>query len=146
MTSGIGVDVFWFEGEGFHPGTGPCWGLHDAGVRFAGIDIVAALTDPITICVALGLVLGKVVGITLAVSFAVRSGVARLPIGSAWSHIRGLAVLGGIGFTVSLFATDLAFDDSAMADLTKIGIFADSAFAAVAGYFLLRKAPVPDER
>ena len=75
-----------------------------------------------------------------------RSGDARLPIGSGWSHIRGLAVLGGIGFTVSLFVTELAFDDPAMADLAKIGIFAGSAIAAVAGYYLLRKAPVPTER
>ena len=136
--------------EGLHPWTSflivPLFALANAGVRFVGIDIGEALKDSITIGVALGLVLGKIVGITLAMYLAVRSGVARLPIGSTWSHIRGLAVLGGIGFTVSLFVTGLAFDDPAMADLAKIGIFAGSAIAGVAGYFLLRKAPVPDER
>ena len=136
--------------EGLHPWTSfmivPLFALANAGVRFVGIDIGEALKDPITIGVALGLVLGKIVGITLAMYLAVRSGVARLPIGSTWSHIRGLAVLGGIGFTVSLFVTGLAFDDPAMADLAKIGIFAGSAIAGVTGYLLLRKVPVPDER
>ena len=136
--------------EGLHPWTSfmivPLFALANAGVRFVGIDIGAALKDPITIGVALGLVLGKIVGITLAMYLAVRSGVARLPIGSTWSHIRGLAVLGGIGFTVSLFVTGLAFDDPVMADLAKIGIFAGSAIAGVTGYLLLRKVPVPDER
>ena len=136
--------------EGLHPWTSfmivPLFALANAGVRFAGIDIGEALTDPITLGVALGLVLGKFVGITLAMYLAVRSGVARLPIGSTWAHIRGLAMLGGIGFTVSLFVTGLAFDDPAMADLSKIGIFAGSAIAGVTGYLLLRKVPVPDER
>ncbi len=136
--------------EGLHPWTSflivPLFALANAGVRFAGIDIGAALTDPITIGVALGLVLGKFVGITLLMYFAVRSGVGRLPIGSTWSHIRGLAMLGGVGFTVSLFVTGLAFDDPVMADLAKIGIFAGSAVAAVVGYFLLRRVPLPDER
>ncbi len=136
--------------EGLHPWTSflivPLFALANAGVRFVGIDIGEALKDSITIGVALGLVLCKIVGITLAMYLAVRSGVARLPIGSTWSHIRGLAMLGGIGFTVSLFVTGLAFDDPAMADLAKIGIFAGSAIAGVTGYFLLRKAPEPDER
>jgi len=136
--------------EGLHPWTSflivPLFALANAGVRFVGIDIGEALKDSITIGVALGLVLGKIVGITLAMYLAVRSGVARLSIGTTWSHIRGLAMLGGIGFTVSLFVTGLAFDDPAMADLAKIGIFAGSAIAGVTGYFLLRKAPVPDER
>ena len=135
--------------EGLHPWTSflivPLFALANAGVRFVGIDIGEALKDSITIGVALGLVLGKIVGITLAMYLAVRSGVARLPIGPTWSHIRGLAMLGGIGFTVSLVVTGLAFDDPAMADLAKIGIFAGSAIAGVTGYFLLRKAPVPSE-
>lgn len=135
--------------EGLHPWTSfvivPLFALANAGVRFAGIDIGEALTDPITIGVALGLVVGKFAGITLAMYLAVRSGVGRLPISSTWANIRGLAMLGGIGFTVSLFVTGLAFDDPAMADLAKIGIFAGSAIAAVAGYFLLRKAPSPTE-
>ena len=136
--------------EGLHPWTSfmiiPLFALANAGVRFAGIDIGDALTDPITIGVALGLIVGKSVGITLALYLAVRFGVARLPIGSTWSHIRGLAVLGGIGFTVSLFVTGLAFDDPALADLAKIGIFAGSAVAGVTGYLLLRRAPQADVR
>jgi NhaA family Na+:H+ antiporter len=130
--------------EGLHPWTSflivPLFALANAGVRFSGIDIGQALTDPITIGVALGLVLGKFVGITVAMYVAVRSGGGRLPVGSTWSHVRGLAVLGGIGFTVSLFVTGLAFDDPAMADLAKIGIFAGSAIAGVVGYLLLRRA------
>ena len=135
--------------EGLHPWTSfliiPVFALANAGVRFVGIDIGEALKDPITLGVALGLVVGKFVGITLAMYLAVRFGVARLPIGSTWSHIRGLAVLGGIGFTVSLFVTGLAFDDPAMADLAKIGIFAGSAVAGAIGYFLLRRPPRADD-
>ena len=133
--------------EGLHPWTSfmiiPLFALANAGVRFAGIDIGDALTDPITIGVALGLIVGKSVGITLALYLAVRFGVARLPIGSTWSHIRGLAVLGGIGFTVSLFVTGLAFDDPAMADLAKIGIFAGSAVAGVTGSSSFEEPPRP---
>ena len=135
--------------EALHPWTSfliiPLFALANAGVRFVGIDIGEALKDPITLGVALGLVVGKFVGITLATYLAVRFGVARLPIGSTWSHIRGLAVLGGIGFTVSLFVTGLAFDDPAMADLAKIGIFAGSAVAGAIGYFLLRRSPRADD-
>ena len=135
--------------EGLHPWTSfmiiPLFALANAGVRFVGLDIGEALKDPITIGVALGLVVGKFVGITLAMYLAVRFGIAQLPTGATWSHIRGLAILGGIGFTVSLFVTGLAFDDPAMADLAKIGIFVGSAIAGVTGYLLLRKAPAPDE-
>jgi NhaA family Na+:H+ antiporter len=130
--------------EGLHPWTSflivPLFALANAGVRFAGIDIGEALTDPVTLGVAAGLVVGKLLGILAATYLAVRSGVAELPIGSTWHQIGGLAALGGIGFTVALFITELAFDDPALVDLAKIGIFIGSAVAGVVGYLILRRS------
>lgn len=134
--------------ESLHPWTSflivPVFALANAGVRFAGIDLGEALTDPVTLGVAAGLVVGKVIGISAATWLAVRSGVARLPIGTSWHQIRGLAALGGIGFTVALFITELAFDDPALIDLAKIGIFIGSAVAGIVGYLILRRStPTP---
>jgi NhaA family Na+:H+ antiporter len=130
--------------EGLHPWTSflivPMFALANAGVRFAGIDLGEALTDPVTLGVAVGLIVGKLVGVFAATYFAVRSGIAQLPIGSTWHQIGGLAALGGIGFTVALFIAELAFDDPALIDLAKIGIFIGSAVAGVVGYLILRRS------
>ncbi|HZD05928.1 MAG TPA: Na+/H+ antiporter NhaA, partial [Longimicrobiales bacterium] len=64
-------------------------------------------------------------------------GVGRLPSQTGWNHIFGLAVLGGIGFTVSLFVTSLAFTSTEFADLAKVGIFTGSALAGLIGSALL---------
>ena len=97
-----------------------------------------------SIGVAAGLVVGKTVGILGASVLAVRFGVARLPAGVSWGQIVGLAVLGGTGFTVSLFITDLAFTDPALTALSKIGILIGSVTAAVVGYAVLRKVSRPN--
>jgi NhaA family Na+:H+ antiporter len=134
--------------EGLHPWTSflivPLFALANAGVRFAGIDLGEALTHPVTLGVAGGLVVGKLLGISAATYLAVRSGVARLPSGSTWHQIGGLAALGGIGFTVALFITELAFDDPALVDLAKIGIFIGSAVAGIIGYLILRRSSPAD--
>jgi NhaA family Na+:H+ antiporter len=116
----------------------PLFALANAGVAFGGVDIVEALTSPVALGVALGLLVGKIAGISAFTVLAVRLGLGRLPRHTTWTHIIGVAALAGIGFTVSLFVTSLAFEDPVLTDLAKIGIFAGSGFAGLIGYLLLR--------
>ncbi len=86
-----------------------------------------------------GLVFGKVLGITLASWVLVRLRAARLPKGVAWKHIIGIGFIAGIGFTVSIFITELAFsDDQVFVNTAKMGIFIASAVSALVGYVILR--------
>jgi NhaA family Na+:H+ antiporter len=110
----------------------------------AGIPIVDgfadALSSPVTWGVILGLIVGKPLGITFLSWLAVRSGIARLPSGIDWRDVFGVAWLGGIGFTMSLFITELAFAGEETADAARIGVLIGSLVAGVVGYFILRSA------
>lgn len=88
----------------------PVFALANAGVVLSG-GIAQHLREPVTLGVALGLLLGKPIGIALASWLAVKIGLAMLPDGVTWKHIHGAAWLGGIGFTMSLFIAALAFPD-----------------------------------
>ena len=106
----------------------------------AGIDIdLSRITspDPVTTGVVLGLVVGKTAGVTGAAWLATRVGVGRLPTGTAWVDVTGIAALAGIGFTVSLFVAGLAFDDASLEDDAKIGILVASILAAALGSAVL---------
>jgi Na+:H+ antiporter, NhaA family len=117
----------------------PLFALANAGVRIPA-DPVGALVHPISLGIVLGLVIGKQVGITLATWLVVRSGRATLPTGVTWRQIHGVSLLGGIGFTMSLFIAELAFaQDAASLALAKIGILAASVVGGVGGYLLLRR-------
>jgi len=118
----------------------PIFALANAGVDFRGIDLADALTSPVSLGVGGGLVVGKVVGITVASIATVRFGLGRLPLATTWRHIVGLAAVAGVGFTVSMFVTGLAFTDPALGDLAKVGIFAGSLIAATIGALVLRGA------
>lgn len=123
----------------------PIFALANAGIRFADIDVGDAITSPVATGVALGLIVGKTVGISLFSFLAVRLGLASLPRATTWRHILGVAVVAGIGFTVSLFITELAFTAPELIDRAKIGIFIGSGVAGIAGYLILRSAPrVPE--
>ena len=126
----------------------PLFALANAGVRFADFEsgVGEALTSPIALGVALGLLVGKLFGITIATWVAVRFGIGKLPTRTGWSQIIGLAGLAGIGFTVSLFVTELAFTDANLEDSAKIGIFIGSFLAGVIGYSLLRRSKSPEVR
>lgn len=88
-----------------------------------------------------GLVVGKVTGITLASWLLVKFKLAQLPSGVAWRHIIGIGLIAGIGFTVSIFITELAFSDNqALINTAKMGIFIASATSALLGYVILRYA------
>ncbi len=125
----------------------PLFALANAGVNFGEFEngITDALTSPVTLGVALGLLVGKLAGISVATWFAVRLGVGKLPTQTGWTQIIGLAALAGIGFTVSMFVTELAFTDAALADSAKVGIFIGSGAAGIFGYTLLRRAKNPAE-
>ena len=116
----------------------PIFALANAGVRVSWDDLTSAFSEPVTLGVLLGLVVGKPVGIMIFSLLAVRLGIGKQPAGATWPQIFGVAMLGGIGFTVALFVTELAFGPGALADQAKIGILAASAIAGVAGFIYLR--------
>jgi NhaA family Na+:H+ antiporter len=123
----------------------PLFALANAGIRFEGIDVVDTATSSVALGVAFGLVIGKLFGISLATWLAVRFGLGELPRRTTWSHVVGLAALAGIGFTVSLFITELAFTDELISAQAKVGIFVGSAVAGVIGYLVLRRQHTPEE-
>ena len=114
----------------------PVFALVNAGVRFEG-SIVDALPSAGALSVALGLIVGKTVGISLFSWIAVRTGLGKLPTNTTWRHLVGVASMAGIGFTVALFITALAFTDVALADDAKVGIFAGSIVSAIIGTAVL---------
>jgi NhaA family Na+:H+ antiporter len=116
----------------------PIFALANAGVPLSARALSDAVTDPVTIGVALGLVIGKPIGICLAALAATGVGIGTLPPGTGWRHIIGLGITAGIGFTVALFVTGLSFDDPALTDAAKVGIFGASIIAGFASLAVLR--------
>lgn len=116
----------------------PVFALANAGVRLSGDGLTSAFSHSVTLGVLFGLVVGKPVGIFAFSLIAVRLGIGKQPAGSTWPQIFGVAMLGGVGFTVALFVTELAFEPGELADQAKIGILAASAVAGVLGYTYLR--------
>ena len=117
----------------------PVFALANAGVRLDG-PIAQVVVDPISLGVILGLVLGKPLGITLVVWAAVRLGLADRPRGVSWSAVHGVSWLAGIGFTMSLFISGLAFTAEASLLAAKVGILAGSLVAGLIGSVLVRTA------
>lgn len=130
--------------ESIHPWTSyviiPLFALANAGVELSGTALSAALGSAVTLGIIGGLVVGKLAGITIASLLGVRAGLGTLPRGVSTRHLMGGASLAGIGFTVSLFVTDLAFDDPAIQAEAKVGVLAASALAAAIGYGFFRWA------
>jgi NhaA family Na+:H+ antiporter len=123
----------------------PLFALANAGVVIDSQAISGAVSSSTTHGVVLGLVLGKTLGISLAALLAARSGLASLPTGTRPRHILGAAMLGGIGFTVSIFITGLAFATNGQVAEAKLGIFFASLLAGVAGFLFLRFSGPPVE-
>lgn len=118
----------------------PLFGFANAGVSLDGAAFAALLT-PLPLGVAAGLFLGKQIGIFGAIWAADRWRLAERPAGASWVQVYGMALLCGIGFTMSLFIGALAFPGSpALVEQAKIGILAGSLLSAVAGYLILRSA------
>lgn len=119
----------------------PVFALANAGVRFEG-SISDAITSGPALGVMLGLLLGKPIGITLFSFIAVKAGLGKLPNNTTWRHIVGVASIAGIGFTVALFITALAYTDPVLAADAKVGIFAGSILSAIVGSVILGTAKV----
>lgn len=121
----------------------PVFALANAGVRIGG-DLTPLL-QPVALGTAAGLLLGKTVGISIFTWLAVRIGWGRLPEGMGGREVVALAAVAGVGFTVAIFVSSLAFVDPALTDQAKLGILAGSALAGLLGFVLLRfgrtKAP-----
>ena len=115
----------------------PIFGFANAGVSFAGVT-PGVLLEPLTLGVAAGLVFGKLIGVLGSVALLVKTGLADLPAKASWGQTTGVALLCGIGFTMSLFIGLLAFDDPALQDRVKFGILAGSLVAGVSGFLILR--------
>lgn len=118
----------------------PIFALANAGIEISGDSIKDAASSDVTIGVIAGLVLGKLIGVSVFTWAAVKSGISSLPRGATMTHVVGLAAIAGIGFTVSLFITNLAFDDPAVIDEAKLGILAASILAAIIGVLVLSRA------
>lgn len=117
----------------------PVFAFANAGVPLDGISLESFL-DPVPLGIAAGLFIGKQLGVFAAAWLAVKSGIARLPEAVTWRQLYGVAVLCGIGFTMSLFIASLAFEQAAV-DYPlndRLGILAGTVLSAVVGYALLR--------
>jgi len=111
----------------------PLFAFANAGIDFRNVDLVSNLGHPVTLGIALGLLLGKFAGISGFSWLAIRLGVGRMPPEVEWRHLLGAAWLGGIGFTMSLFISQLAFDNPNHLELAKIGILFASLASALIG-------------
>jgi NhaA family Na+:H+ antiporter len=121
----------------------PLFALANAGVPLGAETLGAAVASPVAWGAALGLLAGKAIGITLTSLAALRLGIGSLPEGMSIRHVLGVATLGGIGFTVSLFIAELAFEGTALLAEAKIGILAGSVASSLAGAALLWAAGRP---
>lgn len=118
----------------------PIFGLANAAVPVFGLP-AEAFVAPVTVGVALGLLFGKVVGVFGFASLATRLGLADMPARASYLQLLGVALLCGIGFTMSIFITLLAFPGSPLLQSeAKIGVLAGSLVSGLLGYFLLRFA------
>jgi len=111
-------------------GVVPLFALANAGVVLDGEAVRAAATSPVALGIVLGLVVGKLGGVLLGTWLALRLPSSSFVGGVRWGQVTGVASVAGIGFTIALFVTELAFDDPALQAEAKIGILAGSALAA----------------
>jgi NhaA family Na+:H+ antiporter len=116
----------------------PAFGFANAGIAFGGM-VAADVVSPLPVGIMLGLFLGKQIGIFATIRGLVTFRLAEAPRNASWTQVYGMAVLCGIGFTMSLFIGGLAFAGAPHAmDAVKIGVFAGSILSGVAGWLILR--------
>jgi NhaA family Na+:H+ antiporter len=117
----------------------PLFALANAGIAIDFSSIKETIMTPVSLGIILGLIVGKVIGIFGVAWLAIKMGIAKIPEGSSMSQLFGVAFLGGIGFTMSIFVADLAFaGNETLIFQAKVGILAASLFAGLFGYLWLR--------
>ena len=116
----------------------PVFAFANAGVSFSGVTL-SSLIDPIPIGIAAGLVFGKQIGVFGFSYIGHKLGIAKMPVGTDWLSIYGVSALCGIGFTMSLFISSLAYENESTEYIeeSRIGILLGSLIAAILGYFIL---------
>lgn len=115
----------------------PLFALANAGI-IIGADFFSVLVNPVSIGVISGLIIGKFVGVLLFTWLMVKTGLAQLPDQANWKHITGVALLAGVGFTMSLFISNLAFEQPEFIEQAKYGILIASLIAGILGITLLK--------
>jgi Na+:H+ antiporter, NhaA family len=124
----------------------PLFALANAGVSLAGVDLAAGKPLGVAAGVVAGLVLGKPAGIVLAAMAAVGLKACTLPEGVGWRHMLVLGLLGGIGFTMAIFISNLAFEDPVLLASAKFAVLLASGLAAILGLILGRLSPAVARR
>ena len=129
--------------HGLHPWVSffimPVFALANAGVTI-GSGLTSALTNPVSIGIIVGLFLGKQIGIFSFSYLAVKLKLASEPEGVSWIKIYAAAILAGIGFTMSLFIANLAFNSPELLDIAKVGILSGSLLSGIVGFIILKSA------
>lgn len=124
----------------------PLFAFANAGIPLAGLSL-ATLLEPVPLGIAAGLFVGKQLGVFATTWLIVRSGLAPALTGATWTQVYGVALLAGVGFTMSLFIGTLAFDDPQLGVATRVGVLAGSFLSAIVGFAVLRvgvrRAPPP---
>ncbi|MBN1820532.1 MAG: Na+/H+ antiporter NhaA [Prolixibacteraceae bacterium] len=118
----------------------PLFAFANTGIRFKGIDFGSLISNNLSIGIFTGLFLGKVAGILLFVWIFHKLRLVSLPKSLNWNHIIGAGFLAGIGFTMSIFITDLAFHGDELIVISKLSILIASLLAGITGYFILRRS------
>jgi NhaA family Na+:H+ antiporter len=116
----------------------PLFALANAGIVITA-DFFDSIINPVSVGVAGGLIIGKFTGILLFCWIMVKFRISKLPEGANWKHIAGVALLAGIGFTMSLFISGLAFDNPLFIDQAKYGILVASIVAGLLGTIVLKR-------
>lgn len=124
----------------------PVFAMANAGLTFHGSNFFEIMSHPVSMGIILGLFFGKPIGIFLFSYLSVKAGITVLPQGIRWPHILGVALLGGIGFTMSLFVSGLSFTDPEFLHYSKFAILFGSVISAATGIFLLLALSSADSR
>lgn len=115
----------------------PLFALANSGINMSGLT-TESLGDNVFLGVFFGLFLGKLLGIFFATFIAHKAGIGERPTGSNWLQVSSVALVGGIGFTMSLFIAELALPDEASLNSAKLGILLGSLIAALGGIFIAK--------
>ncbi|MBC8718002.1 Na+/H+ antiporter NhaA [Ochrobactrum sp. Marseille-Q0166] len=115
----------------------PVFGFANAGISFSGMT-ASIIFDTLPLGIMLGLFVGKQIGVFGAAWLAIKAGLAQKPMGASWAQLYGVAILCGIGFTMSIFIGLLSYPSELLQAETKIGVLTGSALSAICGYTLLR--------